>query len=108
MHDWHLPHPCGPPLKKQSCARSVPGTQGAEADVLYCGKLFPRSLRKPGEEVLAEDPHRRQLHRLWLSRNCHYINNYHPLLTTALLATLDIQLCTSRFAVIQYVTKCMT
>lgn len=36
------------------------------------------------------------------------MNNFHPLLQVALLANLDIQAVTSRYAVVQYVTKYMT
>ena len=98
----------GPPLKAQSCARMVSGTEGADKEVTYCGKIFPRPLRMPGERAVVEDPHRPNLYRVWLSRNCHYMNNYHPFLQTALLANLDIQGVTGRFAVVQYVTKYMT
>ena len=90
MHDGHLPHPGGPPLPRQSCAKLLPGTEGTDHEVAYCGKLFPRALRKPGEEAIAEDPHRRNLYRIWLARNCHLMNNYHPLLILAILANMDI------------------
>ena len=66
MHDFHLPHPNGPPHPKQSCAKVAKGTEGTAREVCYCGKLFPRALRKPGEEAVAEDPHRRSLLRAWL------------------------------------------
>ena len=108
MHDWHLPHANGPPLPKQSCARCVAGTEGTDAEVAYCGKLFPRPLRKAGEEAVAEDPHRKKLHRVWLSRNCHFINNFSPLQQVALMANMDCQAVCSKYAVVEYITKYMT
>ena len=108
MHDWHVPHPNGPQHTKQSCARVLKETEGTSQEMCYCGKLFPRETRKPGEECIAEDPHRRDLYRVWLARNCRFMNNYHPLLLVAPLANIDIQAVTSRFAVVQYVTKYMT
>ena len=108
MHDWHAPHPGGPPQQKQSCSRVVKGTEDTGQEVCYCSKLFPRPVRMPGNEALAEDPHRRDLHRIWLARNCHYLNNFHPFLLLALLANMDIQAVTSRYAVIEYITKYMT
>ena len=108
MHDWHRPHPNGPPLADQSCAKVQKGSEGTDEVITYCGKLFPRPVRRPGEEAVAEDPHRRELYRVWLARNCHFMNNFHPLLLLALLANMDVQAVTNRFAVVQYITKYMT
>ena len=48
------------------------------AEKLSCNKLFPRKCIDPGEEEIAEDPRRRDLFRLWLARNGHFMNNYVP------------------------------
>ena len=36
----------------------------------------------------ADDARRRDLYRLWLARNCHFCNNYIPVVMMALLQTL--------------------
>jgi hypothetical protein len=46
-------------------------------------KLFPRKVISAGAAEISEDPRRRELYRLWLARNCHFINNLVPVLTMA-------------------------
>ncbi len=75
-HDWHLPHAGGPPAKGQSCAKGGDLGEGEEpVEQFYCSKLFPRSVVERAKERVEEDPHRAHLFRLWLARNCNFINN---------------------------------
>ena len=53
-------------------------------------------------EEVAEDPRRRELYRLWLARNCHFINNYVPIVMLATLANMDFQATTTKFGVIVF------
>ena len=73
-----------------------------------CNKIFPRKLIEAGMEEVAEDPRRRDLYRLWLARNCHFLNNFVPLVCLALLSNMDSQATLSKDAVIEYMTKYMT
>ena len=73
-----------------------------------CKKLFPRKLVAPGEEEVAEDPGRRDLYRLWMARNCHFLNNYVPVVMLATMSNMDVQATLSKDAVIEYMTKYMT
>ena len=57
---------------------------------------------------MAEDPRRRDLYRLWLARNCHFLNNFVPIVSLALLSKIDFQATLSKDAVIEYMTKYMT
>ena len=61
-----------------------------------------------GEEEVVEDPRRRELYRLWLARNCAFMNNFIPVVALAMLANMDFQATTTKFAVIEYVTKYIT
>ena len=106
MHDFHTPFANGPPSKGQSCAK-VDNEHSAQ-ETVTCGKLFPRKLILPGNEEVSEDPRRRELYRLWLARNCHFINNFVPIISLATLANMDFQATTTKFGVIEYMTKYMT
>ena len=57
-----------------------------------------------GEEEVVEDPRRRELYRLWLARNCAFFNNFLPAVALAMLASMDCQATTTKFAVIEYMT----
>ena len=59
-------------------------------------------------EEVAEDPRRHDLYRLWMARNCNFLNNYVPVLMLAMLSNMDFQATLSKDAVIEYMTKCMT
>ena len=96
----------GPPSKGQPCAKV--DNEHSHLESVECGKLFPRPLVDPGSEEVQEDPRRRELYRLWLGRNCHFINNFVPLVALALLSNMDFQAITTKFAVIEYMTKYMT
>ena len=48
------------------------------------------------------------MYRLWLGRNCNFINNYIPVLTLATNSNMDFQATTTKFGVIEYMTKYMT
>jgi hypothetical protein len=61
-----------------------------------------------GAAEISEDPRRRELYRLWLARNCHFINNLVPVLTMATQSNLDFQAVLTKFGVIEYMTKYMT
>ena len=101
MHDLHEPFPNGPPAPNQSCAAEENGR-------LYCSKLYPRKIVWPGKEEISEDPRRRDLFRLWLSRNCHFLNNFVPIVILAMLSNCDFQATLTKDAVIEYMTKYMT
>ena len=73
-----------------------------------CNKLFPRKCIAPGTEEIAEDPRRRDLFRLWLARNCHFMNNYVPIVLMSMLSNMDFQATLTKDAVIEYMTKYMT
>ena len=66
----------------------------------------PAMLRLLGTDVqafwdrIAQDPHRKDLYRLWLSRNCAYLNNMIPILLLALLSNVDCQAVLHKKAVI--------
>ena len=106
MHDYHSPFPNGPPAKTQSCAK-VDDAHSSQEKV-SCGKLFPRKPVPVGEEEIVEDPRRRELYRLWLARNCAFMNNFVRVVALAMLANMDFQATTTKFAVIEYVTKYIT
>ena len=74
MHDLHRPFPLGPPSRDQPCCAVE--NEHATDEKRSCNKLFPRKCIAPGTEEIAEDPRRRELFRLWLARNCHFMNNY--------------------------------
>ena len=57
---------------------------------------------------MAEDPRRRDLYRLWLARNCHFLNNFVPAVMLAMLSNMDFQATLTKDAVIDYMTKYMT
>jgi hypothetical protein len=106
MHDLHRPFACGPPSKDQPCA-SVENEHSTKEKV-SCNKLFPRKIIEPGTEEVAEDPRRRELYRLWLARNCHFLNNYVPIILLAMDSNMDFQATLTCDAVIEYMTKYMT
>ena len=106
MHDLHRPFACGPPSKDQPCA-SVENEHSTKEKV-SCNKLFPRKIIEPGTEEVAEDPRRRELYRLWLTRNCHFLNNYVPIILLAMDSNMDFQATLTCDAVIEYMTKYMT
>jgi len=106
MHDLHRPFPLGPPSREQPCC--AVDQEHSSAEKFACNKLFPRKCISPGEEEIAEDPRRRQLFRLWLARNCHFINNYVPVVLMSMLSNMDFQATLTKDAVIEYMTKYMT
>ena len=106
MHDLHKPYALGPPGKDQSCAHVE--HEHSTKETVHCNKLYPRKLIAAGMEEVAEDPRRRDLYRLWMARNCHFLNNFVPLVMLALLANMDFQATLSKDAVIEYMTKYMT
>ena len=59
-------------------------------------------------EEVAEDPRRRDLYRLWMARNCNFLNNFVPLIMLAMLSNMDFQATLSKDAAIEYMTKYMT
>ena len=106
MHDLHKPYPMGPPSKDQRCAHV--DDEHSTNERVSCNKMFPRKLIHPGCEEVAEDPRRRDLYRLWMARNCHFLNNFVPLVSLATLSNMDFQATLSKDAVIEYMTKYMT
>ena len=106
MHDHHEPFPRGPPRICQACAKV--DNANTDHEKIYCGKCFPREIIPAHSGDVTEDPHRKDLYRLWLARNCNYINNYVPLLMLLVQNNMDCQACTSKAGVIEYMTKYMT
>ena len=106
MHDLHKPYALGPPAKDQPCAHV--DDEHSTMERVSCKKLYPRKLVRPGEEEVAEDPGRRDLYRLWLARNCNFLNNFVPSVMLAMLSNMDFQATLTKDAVIEYMTKYMT
>jgi hypothetical protein len=106
MHDLHKPFPLGPPSRDQPCCAVE--NEHATDEKRSCNKLFPRKCIAPGTEEIAEDPRRRDLFRLWLARNCHFMNNYVPIVLMSMLSNMDFQATLTKDAVIEYMTKYMT
>ena len=106
MHDLHRPFPLGRPSKDQPCAAVE--HEHSSRETISCNKLFPRKRIDPGLEEIAEDPRRRQLFRLWLTRNCHFLNNYVPIVLLLMVSNMDFQATLTLDAVIEYMTKYMT
>ena len=106
MHDLHDPFPQGPPAKTQACCKI--DNEHSSTERTSCGKLYPRSEVPASAAVIQEDPRRRELYRLWLSRNCLFINNYVPVLMLATVSNMDFQATTTKFGVIEYMTIHMT
>ena len=67
MHDLHRPFALGRPAKDQPCAAVE--HEHSSRETVSCNKLFPRKRIDPGAEEIAEDPRRRGLFRIWLTRN---------------------------------------
>ena len=107
MHDLHKPYALGPPGKDQACA-AVENEHSSTKEKVYCNKFFPRKCVEVGCEEIAEDPRRHELYRLWLSRNCHFINNFVPVVLLAMLSNMDFQATLTKEAVIEYMTKYIT
>jgi len=101
MHDYHEPFANGPPAAHQSCAAEDKGR-------LHGNKLFSRKLVHPGKTEISEDPRRRDLFRSWLGRNCHFMNNFVPIIMLAMLSNCDFQATLTKDAVVEYMTKYMT
>ena len=89
MHDWHKPFPQGPPARGQACCAVE--NENSNQEKYSCNKLFPRKLIGVGEEEISEDPRRLQLYRLWMARNCHFMNNYVPIVIWVMLSDMDFQ-----------------
>ena len=106
MHDVHAPFPMGPPGRDQACATIE--NEHSSQERCTCNKLYPRKCIVPGHEEINEDPRRRDLYRVWLGRNCHFLNNFVPLLLFAMASNMDWQATLSKDAVIEYLTKYMT
>ena len=106
MHDLHRPFALGPPSKEQPCA-AVDNEHSAK-EKITCNKLYPRKAIEPGTEEIAEDPRRRDLYRLWLARNCNFLNNYVPIILLGMCSNMDFQATLTCDAVIEYMTKYMT
>ena len=106
MQDFHEPFPCGPPAKSQACVKT--DNEHSYRERTECDKLYPRKTVQAGGGEVMEDPRRRELYRLWLGRNCNFINNYIPVLMLATNSNMDFQATTTKFGVVEYMTKYMT
>ena len=106
MHDLHEPYALGPLAKDQPCAHV--DDEHSTMERVSCKKLFPRKLVAHGAEEVAEDPGRRDVYRLWMGRNCHFLNKFVPAVMLAMLSNMDFQATLTKDAVIDYMTKHMT
>lgn len=104
MHDNHLPHPAGPPMRWQKCAKVEPHTAGTDHEVVFCGKEFPKPEVKKYEEHLKNDS-RRDILKYFGQRNNQFVNSFRPIHLLIALANVDDQIMTSMEALIQYATK---
>ena len=75
------------------------------AEEVYCGKIFPRLEIPLGDSMVQEDPRRAGLFRLFLSRNCNFINNYLPSTIVVQLCNMDIQAVLTLCGALEYMTK---
>ena len=74
-HDFHYPHPTGPPNPSQPCARLLKGTK----DRWYCANGYPRdTVAQPCEQSIAQDEMRKDLWRCHLCRNYPLMNSHMP------------------------------
>ena len=96
----------GPPSRDQPCAKVDHPFSCMEE--VYCGKIFPRVAIEPGQCVIQEDPRRAGLFRLFLSRNCGFINNFLPATKLFQLCNMDIQAVLTLCGALEYMTKYMT
>ena len=69
------------------------------------GDFYAQLLRDILDTYDAEDPRRHDLYRLWMARNCHFLNNFVPLIILALLSNMDFQATLSKDAVLEYMTN---
>ncbi|CAK0867486.1 unnamed protein product [Prorocentrum cordatum] len=103
MHDLHKPCAVGPPAKDQP--RAHVDDERSNMERVSCKKLSPRKTATPGEEEVAEGQGRRDLHRLWLARNCNFLNNFARAVMLATLSNMDFRATLTKDAVIEYMTK---
>ena len=99
MVDLHRLYAMGPPSKEQRCAHVEDEHSCMES--VTCNKLFPRKVIEAGMEEVAEDPRRRDMYRLWMARNCNFLNNFVPLIMLAMLSNMDFQATLSKDAVLE-------
>ena len=85
------------------CIDRMPWGRLAKSSVVHKRKVI-----EAGMEEVAEDPRRRDLYRLWMARNCNFLNNFVPLIMLAMLSNMDVQATLSKDAVIEYMAKYMT
>ena len=108
-HDYHVPHPHGPPTYgKNSCARKGSCSHGREH--VYCRYLFPRELFDFQEDeekqgCIRSDPHRPDLRNLFLTRNDSLINNFEEHLLLMNLGNIDWRALINLWSVLDYLTK---
>ena len=70
-HDFHYPHPTGPPNPSQPCARLLKGTK----DMWYCANGYPRDVvSQISDQNIAQDAVRKELWRCHLCRNYTLMN----------------------------------
>ena len=98
MHDYHSPFPDGPHAKGQSCAKVE------NVEKVSCGKLYPRKKVPVGEEEVSEDPRRRELHRLWIARNCAFLKKFVPLVALAMFRMATVRFGSIRVKRFQFIS----
>jgi hypothetical protein len=97
------------PTKHEACAKIEQSTvHDAGGPQYYCGKHFEKPRIPPGDAALLEDERRRNLWRLFLSRNSPYFNAIHLPMLFFLCANVDGQVVTTQKGAADYVTKHIT
>lgn len=110
-HDFHIPHPHGPPsYGKNTCARKGSTSFGREH--VYCRYLFSRELKQFDDTdvkgCIRSDPHRTDLRNLFLTRNDSLINNFEEHLLLMNLGNIDWRALINLWSILDYLTKYAT
>ena len=103
-HDYH--NHDAPTPGVHSCAREGKTADGKK--YIYCKYLFPRNMRTfTGDACgcIEEDPHRKDLRNLFLSRNDTLLNNFEDHLLLMNLGNIDWRPLLNLWTVLEYLTK---
>ena len=102
MHDFHYPHPMGPPNPAQPCAQLLKGT----LNMWYCGNGYPKDLVcQPCDRSIAQDALRPDLWRVSLCRNCQLMNPHMPIPTLVPQSNTDATPVVTRNQAVMYCCK---
>ena len=97
------------PTKHDACAKVEQSTvHDPQGPKYYCGKNFKKPRISAGDAALLEDERRKDLWRLFLSRNSPYINGIILSMLFFLCANVDAQVVTTLKGASDYVCKYIT